>query len=105
MPGSVALGASSVLVAAPTARAIELRQTEVENLHALVARDEDVLRLQVAMDDALLVRGREAVGDLNARSRRPSRTGSATAQPLAKRLAFEQLGRRCTGLRRRVPTS
>ena len=74
----------------------ELRETEVENLHAAVVRDEDVLRLQIAMDDALLVRGGEAVRDLHrvsfdeALRTRRSRPAVA-AQPLAQRLALEQL--------------
>ena len=42
----------------------ELREAEVEDLHAAVVRDEDVLGLQVPVDDPLLVRGREAVDDL-----------------------------------------
>ena len=40
-------------------------ETEVEHLHGAVGADLDVRRLQVAMDDALLVRGFERVGDLS----------------------------------------
>ena len=40
------------------------RQTEVEHLHRAVGADFDVLRLQIAMDDAGFVRGLERVGDL-----------------------------------------
>ena len=40
-------------------------EAEVENLHALVDRDEDVFRLQVAMNDALVVGGGEPTGDLH----------------------------------------
>ena len=43
----------------------ELGQTEVEDLDSSVFADEKVLRLEVAMDDALLVRGRESVRDLD----------------------------------------
>ena len=41
-----------------------LRQAEVEHLHRAVGAHLDVRRLQVAVDDALLVRGLERVGDL-----------------------------------------
>ena len=42
----------------------ELGQAEVEDLHEAVLGDHHVFRLQIAMDDSLLVRGGEAVGDL-----------------------------------------
>ena len=60
----VGRGGARTGVLAPELR--QLGETEVEDLHAPVGRDEDVLRLQVAMDDALLVRGREAARDLGA---------------------------------------
>ena len=41
-----------------------LRQPEVEHLHRAVGPDLDVRGLEIAMDDALLVRGFERVGDL-----------------------------------------
>src|SRR2546428_337946 len=44
----------------------ELRQSEIENLHAAIAGDEDVLGLQVAVDDLLVVGGGEAGGDADA---------------------------------------
>jgi hypothetical protein len=44
----------------------QLRKPEVEQLDALL-RHQDVGRLQVAMDDPLLVRGVERVADLDAR--------------------------------------
>ena len=40
-------------------------EAEVEDLDAAVGGEEDVLRLQVAMDDALLVRRGEAARDLD----------------------------------------
>ena len=43
----------------------QLREAEVEDLHATIFRDEDVLGLEVAMHDALLVRGCQTVRDLN----------------------------------------
>ena len=41
-----------------------LRQAEVEHLHRAVGADLDVRRLEIAMDDALLVRRFERLGDL-----------------------------------------
>ena len=41
-------------------------QAEVENLHPAIFGDEDVLRLEVAMNDSFFVRCRESVGDLHA---------------------------------------
>ena len=43
---------------------LDVRDPEVEHLHGAVREHEDVLRLDVAMDDALLVRDREDVEDL-----------------------------------------
>ena len=44
----------------------QLGQAKIQNLDAPVFGDENVLRLQVTVDDALLVRRRQAVGDLYA---------------------------------------
>jgi hypothetical protein len=44
------------------------RETDVEDLRATVAREERVLRLQVAVNDALLVRRGEAACDARART-------------------------------------
>jgi hypothetical protein len=41
-----------------------LRQTEVEHFVCAISPDLDVRRLEIAMDDAELVRGFECVGDL-----------------------------------------
>jgi hypothetical protein len=69
-----------------------LRQTEIENLHLTVARDEKILRLQISVDDACVVRGNETARDLNRiLDRLPRREGSP-AQSTAKRLAPQQLG-------------
>ena len=45
-------------------RVHRFRQPEVEHLHRAVGADLDVRGLQIAMDDALLVRGFERLGDL-----------------------------------------
>ena len=69
----------------------QLREAEVEDLHAPVVGDEQVLGLQVAMDDALVVRGREAVGDLHGVVDGLAHRQRARAEPIAQRLALEQL--------------
>ena len=50
--------------AARVIRSERLRETEVEHLDRAVGPHLDVRRLQIAMDDAVLVRGLEGVGDL-----------------------------------------
>ena len=42
----------------------KLREAEVEHLHCTFWRDLDIGRFQVAMDDPLLVRGLERLGNL-----------------------------------------
>ena len=55
-----------------------LRQPEVEHLHRAVGAHLDVRRLQIAMDDPLLVRGFERLGDLlRDRQRLVERDGAA----------------------------
>jgi hypothetical protein len=43
----------------------QLGNAEVENLDASILRDEHVVRLEVAVDDATIVRGGQAAGDLD----------------------------------------
>ena len=69
----------------------QLRQAEVEDLHAAVVGDEEVLGLQVPVDDPLLVRGGEAVDDLERVVDRAARRDPAAREHRAKRLPFEQL--------------
>ena len=69
-----------------------LGQTEVEDLHASFACDEDVLRFQVAMDDALVVRGCKPACDLGRVVDRLARRQRRPVDPPAERLPFEQLG-------------
>ena len=56
-----------------------------------VLRDEHVLGLQVAVDDALLVRGGEAVGDLEREVDGLLLRDRPAVEPLAQRLALQQL--------------
>ena len=68
---------------APGSRVPDLRQAEVQHLDHAVGRDLDVGRLQIAMDDPLLVRRFERVGGLPRwTARQPS-----TARPSAIRSA------------------
>ena len=78
-----------------------LGQAEVQDLDVAVVRDEDVVGLQVAVDDALAVRGGEALGDLQRPVHGlPLRDGRAV-ELAAQRLALEQL-RDGVGRRRRA---
>ena len=65
VPGSVWPEPVGALVSSPGRDGLDpLRQAEVEDLDVAVSRDEEVLGLQVPVDDALLVGGGEAPGDL-----------------------------------------
>ena len=68
----------------------ELGQAEVENLHLPRLGDEDVRRLDVAMDDALRVRGAERFGDLHRQVEHGVEL-QLRRDALAKRLPLEQL--------------
>ena len=69
----------------------QLRQAEVEDLDPAVPRDEEVLGLQVPVDDPLLVRGGQAVRDLQRVVDRLARRDASAGERRAQRLAFEQL--------------
>ena len=72
-------------------------QTEVEDLDPTVGRDEEVLGLDVAMDDPLVVRGRETGGDLARVLDGFTLRKRTSLQPLAQCLALEQLRHRIGG--------
>ena len=57
-----------------------LGQAEVENLHLPVVQDEDVLRLEIAMDDAACSAPRRARARSASRSRSPSATTAAAVR-------------------------
>ena len=69
-----------------------LGQPEVQDLEAAVSRQKQVLGLQVPVDDARRVGGREPVGDRCAPLRDALAGDRAPPQPRAQRLALEQLG-------------
>ena len=73
------------------ARRHQLRQAEVENLRAAVPGDDHVLGLQIPVDDAPLVRRRQAIRDLRRVVGRFARGQAAGIEHLAKRLTVEQL--------------
>ena len=82
-------------VAAPLdSRARRLRklgQTEVENLRAVLVADEDVRRLDVAMDDALGVRGVQRVGELDGDLEQVRDLHRSAIDAVAEALALERL--------------
>ena len=86
MPGSVpgAVPWSSRRRRPPARGRRQLRQAEVEDLDAPVPRDEEVLGLQVAVDDPLLVRGGQARARSGARSRSALRGGQRPAAERAR---------------------
>ncbi len=66
-------------------------QAEVEDLHVPVLRDEEVLGLQVAVNDPLLVRRREALRDLGCVVDDEVSGDRARIEPVAECLALQQL--------------
>jgi hypothetical protein len=72
-----------------------LRETEVEHLDDAVGPDLDVGGLEVSVDDALLVRGFERIGDLTANLDRFADRQSAASDPLGQRLALDQFEHQC----------
>ena len=71
-----------------------LGQAEVEHLDGPIRAQLDVGRLQIAMDDALLVRGLQGVGDLSRDIDRLVDRQRAVLEPLGERRSLDQLERR-----------
>src|SRR6266540_4217247 len=69
----------------------ELREPEVEDLDAPLPRHEDVVRFQVAVDDAFVMRGGESLGDLACIVDGLATRGRGSAHPAPEGLALEQL--------------
>src|SRR5678815_365117 len=69
----------------------KLRETEVENLRAVLVADEDVRRLDVAMDDALGMGGVERIGQLDGNVEQVCDFQRSPVDPIAKALALERL--------------
>ena len=71
----------------------QFREAEVEHLDAAVGGDHDVGRLEIAVDDALVVRGGQCVGDRE-RDRHQAFTGqTAVGNQSIERLTLDQLHR------------
>ncbi len=64
------------------------RDPEVEQLHETVARDEDVLRLHIAVHQPRLVRRRQTRGHLARDVERVARGNRTTGEPLAQRFTL-----------------
>jgi hypothetical protein len=81
-----------------------LRQSKVEHLHCSVGTDLDVRRLEIAMDDAVIVRSFESFGDLpgNRESFINRQSGSRLPVPGSRRdqrreiLALDELHHQCS---------
>src|SRR2546421_5898406 len=69
----------------------EFSYSEVENLHAPIFGDEEVVGLQIAMNDSFLMRGGETVRDLTSVVGHAALGQRAAAHSLAHGLALEQL--------------
>ena len=91
MAGDVIVG-DTVTSAWPAAASgsRELREAEVEHLHDAVRRDLDVRGLQIAMDDALLMRGFERLADLARDRQRFLERNRTTRDPIGERVALDQ---------------
>ena len=72
------------------ARPLRLRQAEIEDLCLTALRDEDVRRLDVAMNDLLLMRGVERIGSLNRQLEQVGHRERFTRNPV---LQLGQMGR------------
>src|SRR6266849_4805237 len=71
--------------------ALDLGETEVEDLGLAARVDEDVRRLDVTVNDSLRVRRLERVRELNADIEQVRDVEGAAADPLRERLPFQQL--------------
>src|SRR5687767_11051388 len=69
----------------------KLRESEVENLRAVLVADEDVGRFDVAMDDALRMCGIERIGELNGNVEQVRDFQRSPVDAIAEALAPERL--------------
>src|SRR5579863_10088029 len=70
---------------------LKLSDTEIENLHPIIGCDEQVFRLQVAMNDESIMGGCQALHDLKRVTGGIVRRDSLFIQPTPKRHALKQL--------------
>ena len=101
---SAPLRVSSVSVgrrrSASARRDQRLGEAEVEHLDLAVGRDLDIRRLQIAMDDARLVRGVERLGNLPRRCLSASASGRPASMRSASVSPFDELQDECREHRR-----
>ena len=71
----------------------DFRQPEIQNLCLSSIRHEDIRGLDVAMHDALRVRGVQSVRDLNAQIEQSLDLQRLARDPMAERLPLQQLHR------------
>jgi hypothetical protein len=90
----VTVGESSGLLAAD---ASELCQAEVQHLHGAVGPDFDIARFEVAMNDALLVRGLERVGNLSGDGQGFVQGQRTLAEPLSQSRSLHQFHHQVIG--------
>src|SRR5205814_10611152 len=64
---------------------------EVEYLRAFIVRDEDVFRLEIAMDDSPVMSGRQPAGDLDCVADDPGSRQGRARQQSTQRAALQQL--------------
>jgi hypothetical protein len=69
----------------------QLRQAKIQNLHSPVARDKNIFRLQVAVNDALVVRRCQSSRHLLCELGRLSRRQRTGIQPSTQGFAFQKL--------------
>jgi hypothetical protein len=69
---------------------LELCEAEVQDLHLAIGQQEDVCGLEVAVRDALAVRGREPARDADRDLHRLAHGQRPLAQPIGERLAVEE---------------
>ena len=97
--GAVSVGEFMASPALDAARRIHrFGQPEVEHLHRAVGADLDVRGLEIAMDDALLVRGFQRLGDLLRDRQRVGERDRAARDVRGQILALDELhdqGARC----------
>jgi len=70
----------------------EFREAEVEDLNPPVFGDEQILRLEIAMNDSFFVRRCQSMRDLHGVVQRLAGGNGSATQTLAQRLALQQFG-------------
>jgi hypothetical protein len=69
-----------------------MHESEIQDLRSGLCRDEKVLGLDIAVNEPLVVRGGEAIGNLRGVVDRRSHGERSGPEPVAQRHSGEQLG-------------